>query len=189
MPEGWGPLLAAALPLTGWTAHGVMLHRRLAAARRDPLTGLHTRDGWTRRAERVITDQRALVLLVDLNDFKAVNDAHGHAAGDAVLIRAAERLAAWCGKAGVVGRLGGDEFAVAFIDHHGNAADRVNELRAALAEPVPYEGAALATSATVGACRVADLPVACLTDALKAADTAMYAAKPAGGRRAPRRPH
>ncbi|WP_344625931.1 GGDEF domain-containing protein, partial [Kitasatospora arboriphila] len=108
------PILAAAgVPLLGWTTHGTWLARRLATARRDPLTGLLTRDGFTARAERLIRSHpdRATVLLVDLDDFKTVNDTHGHAAGDAVLTATAHRLTAWCGPSGLAARLGGDEFA------------------------------------------------------------------------------
>ncbi len=91
--------LALSLPLLGWAAHSGYLARQLATARRDPLTGLHTRAGWTARAERVIRRHpAAAVLLLDLDDFKALNDTHGHAAGDAALAATAARLTAWCGR-------------------------------------------------------------------------------------------
>ncbi|MCD0482333.1 GGDEF domain-containing protein [Streptacidiphilus sp. ASG 303] len=173
------PLLAAAgVPLAGWTAHGAVLTRRLAGARRDPLTGLHTRDGFTARADHLIRTRpaRVTVLLVDLDDFKHTNDTHGHAAGDAVLAAAADRLAAWTGRMGVAARLGGDEFAAAVLD----GSDRLPALRSALRRPVPHGGVLLPLSASVGAARVADLPMPVLSDALAAADAAMYAAKPSG---------
>ncbi|MFE9428254.1 GGDEF domain-containing protein [Kitasatospora sp. NPDC006697] len=168
------PLLAAAgVPLVGWTAHGTWLARRIAAARRDPLTGLHTRDGFTTRAERIIRSHadRVTVLLIDLDDFKAVNDTHGHAAGDAVLAATADRLRTWCGSAGLAARLGGDEFAAVILD----ATDRIPALRAQLAEPVSHNGQLLNISATVGASHPAAL---LLTEALAAADRDMYAQKP-----------
>ncbi|MGW1549432.1 GGDEF domain-containing protein [Streptomyces sp. NPDC002346] len=103
--------LALALPLIGWASHTALLTHRLATARRDPLTGLRTRAGWTALAERVIRRHRdAVVLLLDLDDFKNLNDSHGHVAGDFALAVTAERLAAWCGRHGIAGRLGGDEF-------------------------------------------------------------------------------
>ncbi|WP_055591471.1 GGDEF domain-containing protein [Peterkaempfera griseoplana] len=173
------PLLAAAgVPLLGWTAHSTVLARRLATARRDPLTGLHTRDGFTTRAAHLVRTRpgRTLVLLVDLDDFKHTNDTYGHAAGDAVLAAAAERLATWVGRTGIAARLGGDEFAAAVLD----SADRLPALRASLREPVLHVGEWLPLSASIGAVPVADLPVPCLTDALAAADGAMYAAKPNG---------
>ncbi|MCD0484601.1 GGDEF domain-containing protein [Streptacidiphilus sp. ASG 303] len=173
------PLLAAAgVPLLGWTTHGTVLAHRLAAARRDPLTGLHTRDGFTARADHLIRTHpaRTTVLLVDLDDFKHTNDTHGHPAGDAVLTAAARRLVGWTGRAGVAARLGGDEFAAAVLDGSG----RLGELHRVLHEPVPHAGGWLPLSASIGAAAVADLPVPTLSDALTAADAAMYAAKPSG---------
>ncbi|MFE1016600.1 GGDEF domain-containing protein [Streptomyces sp. NPDC058794] len=108
---------ATLLPLLGWALHGSVLTRRLASARRDPLTGLHTRAGWTARAEHCIRRHpRAAVLLVDLDHFKTLNDTHGHAAGDAALIATAHRLSNWCGRHGTAGRLGGDEFVAVIRD-------------------------------------------------------------------------
>jgi GGDEF domain-containing protein len=105
-----------AVPLTGWTVHALTLHRKLSAARRDPLTGLLERDGFTAEAWQ-ITDRdgdHALVGMVDLDHFKQINDGPGgHAAGDRVLAATAQRLTAWAGSRGAVGRLTGDEFAFA----------------------------------------------------------------------------
>ncbi|MEV6212615.1 GGDEF domain-containing protein [Kitasatospora sp. NPDC051914] len=175
------PILAAAVPLLGWTTHGTWLARRLATARRDPLTGLLTRDGFTARAERLIRTHpdRVTVLLVDLDDFKKVNDTHGHAAGDAVLTAAAARLTAWCGSSGIAARLGGDEFAAVALD----SADRIADLHAVLRQPVDLGGLVLDVSASVGASRPAAL---LLTEALSAADRDMYTHKP-GGRTSRRR--
>ncbi|MFE1884168.1 GGDEF domain-containing protein [Streptomyces diastatochromogenes] len=107
-------LTTAAVPLTGWTVHAVALHRRLAATRKDPLTGLLRRDAYDARARQVLRrhgDDTAVVLVAQ-DHFKAVNDTMGHAAGDAVLTATAVRLSAWAGPRASVGRLGGDEFAV-----------------------------------------------------------------------------
>ncbi|OEJ25820.1 hypothetical protein AR457_16520 [Streptomyces agglomeratus] len=173
--------LALSLPLLGWAAHSSYLAHRLATARRDPLTGLHTRAGWTNRAERLIAKHpSALVLLVDLNDFKAINDTHGHAAGDAVLTATARRLNAWCGNHGIAARLGGDEFA-AIVTNIGAA--NLFDLWTALDQPVTHNGHVLPVSASVGTCYPDHLPVPTLTDALSAADAAMYAQKGKAGRR------
>jgi diguanylate cyclase (GGDEF)-like protein len=185
-------LIAAALPTMGWAVHGGLLARRLATARRDPLTGLHTRSGFTARAERLIARHpAALVLLVDLDDFKAVNDTHGHGAGDAVLTATAHRLTAWCGRHGIAARLGGDEFAAAVTDPAHTTGPAA--LRTLLAEPVPHGGRLIPVSASVGCCHRTDLPVPTLTDALTTADAAMYAVKGRGRRntrhqRPPERP-
>ncbi|KOT32651.1 hypothetical protein ADK41_29710 [Streptomyces caelestis] len=174
-------VIAAALPALGWAVHGGLLLRRLATARRDPLTGLHTRAGWTARAEHLLTRHpAALVALIDLDDFKAINDTYGHAAGDAVLATTARRLRDWCGRHGVAARLGGDEFAAIVTDpaHTPGAT----ALQTALARPVAHDGHLLPVSASVGLCHRTDLPVTALTDALSAADAGMYAAKGHGRR-------
>ncbi|MGW9028136.1 GGDEF domain-containing protein [Streptomyces sp. NPDC055722] len=171
---------ASIVPLLGWAMHGGILTRRLACARRDPLTGLHTRTGWTARAEHCIRRHPgAAVLLVDLDHFKTLNDTHGHAAGDAALIATANRLRAWCGHDGTVGRLGGDEF-VAVVPNL--AAADLDTLTATLHRPLHHGGMWLPLAASVGACHIATLPAAVLTDALAAADAAMYAAKGRGRR-------
>ncbi|MFJ5807060.1 GGDEF domain-containing protein [Streptomyces sp. NPDC093093] len=174
-------VIAAGLPALGWALHGGMLWRRLATARRDPLTGLHTRAGWTTRAEHLMAKHPgAVVVLVDLDDFKAINDTHGHAAGDMVLAATARRLIAWCGRHGIAARLGGDEFAA--IVAHPARTPGLQALRISLDQPVTHHGLALAVSASVGHCHRGDLPAATLTDALSAADSAMYAAKGHGRR-------
>ncbi|MFE1863253.1 GGDEF domain-containing protein [Streptomyces anandii] len=175
------PQIAAGIvPLLGWAVHGGILTRRLATARRDPLTGLHTRTGWTARAEHLIRRHpTAAVLLVDLDHFKTLNDTLGHAAGDAALIATADRLRTWCGHNGTAGRLGGDEF-VAVV--RAMAAAELDALTATLHQPLHHDGTCLPLAASVGACRVAELPVPSLTDALAAADAAMYAAKGRGRR-------
>jgi diguanylate cyclase (GGDEF)-like protein len=168
-------IAASIVPLLGWAVHGSILTRRLASARRDPLTGLHTRAGWTARAEHLIRRHpNAAVLLVDLDHFKNLNDTHGHAAGDAALVATADRLRTWCGHNGTAGRLGGDEFVAVIRDL---AAADLDALTAVLHQPLPYHGTFLPLAASVGVCPVAELAVPVLTDALAAADAAMYAAK------------
>lgn len=57
-------IAASIVPLLGWAVHGGILTRRLASARRDPLTGLHTRAGWTARAEHCIRRHPAAAVLL-----------------------------------------------------------------------------------------------------------------------------
>lgn len=131
--------LAAALPLlSGWSVHSLWMRRRIEAARRDPLSGLLTRDGFTERAERWLRFRPRAVCLIDLNKFKQINDTYGHAAGDAVIRAAGERLSEWAlNNSAVVGRLGGDEFAaVAPAYSQGQLTETLDSLLAALEQPV-----------------------------------------------------
>lgn len=179
--------LLSGLPLAaGWAVHVWWLRGCLNTARRDPLTGLRTRDGFTRRATALLKDPRAVVVLADVDRFKHINDTYGHAAGDALLQATAERLAQHVGRSGVAGRLGGDEFAAVFIDDHGTAADLLAVLHGVLARPVDGQDPHVRTTVSLGWVRAADFPVDDLSGLLRRADEAMYAAKQAraGMRRA-----
>ncbi|MFD3943600.1 GGDEF domain-containing protein [Streptomyces sp. NPDC058579] len=179
--------LAAAGPLAaGWSGHVLWLRRRLHTARRDPLTGLRTREGFTRRATALMRDERAVVILADVDHFKQINDRHGHAAGDVLLKVTAERLAHYVGRDGVAGRLGGDEFAAVVIDTHGTIADLLAVLHGVLARPADASNPQVATTVSLGWVRAADYRGEDLSALLGRADEAMYAAKQAraGVRRA-----
>ncbi|MCL6293309.1 GGDEF domain-containing protein [Streptomyces sp. 43Y-GA-1] len=179
--------LAAAGPIAaGWSVHTVWLRRSLRSARRDPLTGLRTRDGFTRRANVLLKDPRAVVVLADVDHFKQINDTHGHAAGDALLKATADRLAHYVGRDGVAGRLGGDEFAAVVIDTHGTVADLLAVLHGVLARPADGMNPAVRTTVSLGWVGAADHPGEDLSGLLRRADEAMYAAKQAraGVRRA-----
>jgi diguanylate cyclase (GGDEF)-like protein len=97
-------------------------HRQLEhLASHDPLTGLLNRRAFNGRAEQAVTlapaEERRLVLLtLDLDRFKSINDAHGHAQGDRVLQQFAEIFSAAFDASAIVGRLGGDEFAALLPD-------------------------------------------------------------------------
>ncbi|MFF2537799.1 GGDEF domain-containing protein [Streptomyces cyaneofuscatus] len=179
--------LAAAGPLAaGWSVHTVWLRRSLRSARRDPLTGLRTRDGFTRRANVLLKDPRAVVVLADVDHFKQINDQYGHAAGDALLKATADRLAHYVGRDGVAGRLGGDEFAAVVIDAHGTIADLLAVLHGVLARPASGTDPAVRTTVSLGWVGASDHPGEDLSGLLRRADEAMYAAKQAraGVRRA-----
>ncbi|QIY63469.1 GGDEF domain-containing protein [Streptomyces sp. RPA4-2] len=177
-------LLSAGATL-GWAVHARWLHRRLTTARHDPLTGLWTRDAFTRRARHLLRDPRAVVVLADVDHFKQINDTHGHAAGDVLLATVAARLAHGTGPGGVVGRLGGDEFAAVLVDRDGTAADRLHTLARVLARPVDT-APDVHTTVSLGWVRTVDHPGEDLSTLLRRADEAMYAAK-RSGRSGPRR--
>jgi diguanylate cyclase (GGDEF)-like protein/PAS domain S-box-containing protein len=152
----------------------------------DGLTGLPNRALFDDRlAQALARDRRGesqvAVVLVDLDDFKAVNDSLGHAAGDDLLVECARRFDAIVRATDTAARLGGDEFAVLVEDHDaaGAAGDVARRLRAALDRPFAIEGRALHVAASVGVA-VAEAGVAPL-DVVRNADIAMYQAKERGG--------
>ncbi|MEU3007868.1 GGDEF domain-containing protein [Streptomyces sp. NPDC007020] len=178
-------LLPAVPPVIGWAVHARWLHGRLTSARRDPLTGLWTRDAFTWRARRLLRDPRAVVVLADVDRFKRINDTHGHAAGDVLLATVAARLAHATTPGGVAGRLGGDEFAAVVVDRDGTMPDRVHTLARVLARPVDT-APDVHTTVSLGWVRAADHPGEDLSTLLRRADEAMYASK-RSGRSGPRR--
>jgi diguanylate cyclase (GGDEF)-like protein len=155
--------------------------RREHDALHDHLTGLPNRRRFTEYADEVLgsaTDVDAAVLLLDVDDFKEINDTFGHDAGDEVLVEIARRFTATFGQDTLVARLGGDEFAllVCGIDSTQAAlqvADRVVE---ALAPPQTINGVSVHLQAAVGIAlrRLHGGDVATL---LRCADVAMYQAK------------
>ena len=153
----------------------------------DTLTGLPNRrllDDRLRQALHLAQrrNARLAVMLVDLDEFKQVNDAHGHRAGDAVLREVAARLAACVRKADTLARQGGDEFVVVIPDLAQTADGQVvaDKILRALAAPLQADGARLRLGASIG---ISLYPAdAGDGDALlRNADAAMYRAKRAGG--------
>ncbi|AGL16459.1 GGDEF domain-containing protein [Actinoplanes sp. N902-109] len=118
----------------------------------DNLTGLVNRRVLNERLARAFQARTGLALLyLDLDGFKAVNDEHGHAAGDAVLVEVGRRIRAGIGAGDLAARLGGDEFAVLCeqLDPAGAAA-LAERLRRAVSEPIPADGAVLHVGASIG---------------------------------------
>ena len=149
----------------------------------DVLTGLPNRAAFQRALAALSgdTSDGAALLLVDLDEFKAVNDRHGHAAGDALLREVANRLRDTVRPGDLAYRIGGDEFAVLL---HGaavaeRAADTAIWLSCALRCPVRVEGTNLPLSASIGHARFpAD---GTDVEALQhAADLALYSVKHEG---------
>ncbi|MEU6175852.1 GGDEF domain-containing protein [Streptantibioticus parmotrematis] len=173
----------AALPLTGWAVHAVALHKQLAATKKDPLTGLLRRDAYTARARRILArhgDDTVLVM-VDADHFKAVNDTMGHPAGDAVLAAFGARLTAWAGPRAAVGRLGGDEFAVVLELPADRRTQCLEQLVRMLHTPVTLDdGRIVDVAASVGAATPGVLGTRELTILQRAADAALYDGKHTG---------
>ncbi|GAA2018156.1 hypothetical protein GCM10009756_03000 [Pseudokineococcus marinus] len=163
---------AAAGVLRSWAALRSSEH----LADHDPLTDLPNRRALARaHAEGPGGDGWAL-LLVDLDDFKDVNDAHGHDVGDLLLLGVRDRLLAAVGEHGVVARFGGDEFAV--LVRPGAQDDVAEAVVTGLRHPLDVGDLVLRTSASVGLAPPA--PGTSLAEQLTRADVALYAAKAAG---------
>ena len=152
----------------------------------DPLTGLANRVLLRDHLERALARRgrsggTIALLFVDLDDFKRINDSYGHAAGDQILVRVAERLVGAVRAEDVVGRQSGDEFAVLLARVHDAdeaivSADRIlGELR----RPILLGAHSIVVGGTIGIA-VAIEPGATAEDLLTQADAAMYAAKAAG---------
>ncbi|WP_186627500.1 GGDEF domain-containing protein [Rhodococcus sp. BP22] len=156
----------------------LMLRRDASAALFDPLTGLHNRRGLA-AAITEIGDRVGVVtvMVIDLDDFKAVNDRHGHAHGDAVLRAVANAIYAAFGPPAVTARTGGEEFAVVTSIDPAAAIAQADELQARLA---PELDPGVTVSIGVAHTDASDL-LATFDAVYARADTAMYAAKHAGG--------
>ncbi|MGN6523543.1 MAG: putative bifunctional diguanylate cyclase/phosphodiesterase [Actinomycetes bacterium] len=165
----------------------------------DELTGLLSRSRFLALVERAVRerpvhevvengvvtirfDDPQTLLYLDLDGFTAVNDGFGHAVGDQLLLRVAERLTATVADGQLLARLGGDEFAVLLPGdaHRGEALGA--RLLGALTAPFSIDGRSLTVTGSVGVVS-ADGPCTGATELLRCADTALYAAKAAGRNR------
>jgi len=149
-------------------------------ASHDELTGLLNRVGFRRRVDDIVSDMRAGrrevgLLFIDFDNFKQVNDAYGHEAGDELIRKAAVRLEAMTREGDEVARLGGDEFAVILVDLQDDEQLRAAEerVRSAFVEPFPLCDRTIAVSVSVG---MALWPVdgRSLEKLMRHADAAMY---------------
>ncbi len=154
----------------------------------DPLTGLHNRRYLAEQATRVWRQARrdgtrVVAMVLDLDHFKQVNDAHGHAAGDALLQAVAASLTATVRPADLLARTGGEELVVVGMVSDSDEADRLGErLRAAVAGTRTSDGHAVTVSIGVALVRPVDGddPAASLWRLIDRADAAMYEAKRSG---------
>jgi diguanylate cyclase (GGDEF)-like protein/PAS domain S-box-containing protein len=193
---GFGYVVAAGVDLApegGWLAVAVDVTQRKVAEREiehramhDPLTQLPNRRLLVDRLEHALaraSRQGVLVglLFCDLDYFKDINDAYGHACGDAALAAVAERLEGVVREGDTVARTGGDEFVIVLEDlvEAVEAARIAERVRGALLEPVTWEGQELQVTCSIGVTTSAghEDPV---EELLNRADDAMYLAKQMG---------
>ncbi|WP_051282893.1 diguanylate cyclase [Silanimonas lenta] len=160
-----------------------------AMAQRDALTGVANRLALRPALEALLADWRRggpgfAVLLLDLDGFKPVNDRHGHAVGDRVLVEIAARLSGAVRSGDVVARHGGDEFVLVLAGtvEPAELEARVQEIARRVEAPIPLEGEVAVVRASIGIAQPAHS--ADTVDALlRRADLAMYAAKAGGSGR------
>jgi diguanylate cyclase (GGDEF)-like protein len=147
----------------------------------DDLTGLNNRRGFLTLAQQQIKmtlrNKRELVLLfVDMDDFKQINDKYGHQQGDVALQRAARVLRATFRDSDIIARLGGDEFVVLAADT-GTSASIVERLRRELAVRNAQDGLPYTLSFSVGAARFDPENPPTIEQLLQTADAMLYEQK------------
>ena len=194
-------LLNIALIIFGWRRYrdltAEVADRRVAETRardlaeHDALTGCLNRRSIGAAAAALVSaaharGHSAAFIMLDLDRFKQVNDASGHAAGDALLREAANRIRAALPPQALLARLGGDEFAVilSFAATRSAEIEQLTEaLIAAVAMPLDFDGTQIETTISAGICRIDPDETADIQARLHMADIAMYHAKRNGRNR------
>jgi diguanylate cyclase (GGDEF)-like protein len=149
-------------------------------ANTDPATGLSNRRELMRSlGEAIEAKSSGVLLLLDLDHFKRVNDLHGHLAGDQLLKAVAEGLTRAAPNATCCARIGGDEFAVLLVGASAGQGEEIGRaILARLSTPVFVGGAQVAVSASIGLAPIARARRE--EDVLRQSDVALYAAKRGG---------
>lgn len=155
---------------------------------RDPLTGLLNRRGFDRQLQRDLGDRgvASCLLIVDIDRFKAINDAHGHLLGDKVIVAVARALHGCAGKLGPIARIGGEEFSALLLQTSGEAALCVAEQVRAVVERGRIRRSDVGESiggVTVSIGIAASLDGERFESLMTRADRALYQAKSAGRNR------
>jgi diguanylate cyclase (GGDEF)-like protein len=164
----------------------VSLSSPAVSDRRDPLTGLPDRTFLRNRLAALLegdrlADRQCAVVFVDLNNFKQINDRHGHLLGDRVLCEVAGRLKRCVREGDCVTRYGGDEFVVLLQNVAGSDEIEpvIERVRSALVDPIVLSEGQFMLSLSLGVA-VAEPHHLSPEDVLNEADRRMYAAKRAG---------
>lgn len=191
------PILMSLIPVVGTTCFLLICSDRLKqqlaiAAATDYLTGLPNRRTLASQGAHAFAaarreGRRLLVCAIDIDNFKPINDAHGHEGGDQALVHVAQVLSETCGAGGVLARTGGEEFALIIADADGDSALALVETLRRAIEASPVMLAGKAVSLTISAGVAFQEPGDASFDAvLRRADRALYQAKAAGRNRVER---
>jgi diguanylate cyclase (GGDEF)-like protein len=176
----------------------VELQERLIAAReeqrrhadRDGLTGVSSRRRVLEALDNSLSERAAggtelALAMIDMDDFKPINDQHGHFAGDRVLRTVCERVQRMLRRTDVFGRYGGDEFLLVLPDTSRREAIEIGRrlCETLAAHPIEYDDLSLRVTASVGIATAEHGPCS-REDLIKRADRALFRAKSGGGNRA-----
>jgi diguanylate cyclase (GGDEF)-like protein len=163
---------------------GIILH--IAPRRQDPVTGLPDRDFLMSHLAELLRERQPenhqfAVLFVDVNNFKEVNDRHGHLIGDRVLAEAARRLSQCLPVGGHVVRFGGDEFVVLLerVAEKEEIRSVIERIESAVAHPIAVPDGEVTLSLSIGVA-ISSPEFRTPEEILTAADRAMYASKRGG---------
>jgi diguanylate cyclase (GGDEF)-like protein len=165
------------------SSYQVKLEEAEELASRDSLTGLRNRAWVEAQMERRMAKGAALsVAIVDVDDFKRVNDRYGHLVGDEILRKFARELKTGSRATDVIGRWGGDEFILVLDCGLGEAGPQIERLSAWVCQDYPVQARSGATKLTVRASigLAERWPGEAMKDMLARADAAMYARKADG---------
>ena len=154
----------------------------------DPLTGVWNRRGVEQELQRILeqplsgSHRQVAVCMIDLDDFKPVNDVYGHAAGDQLLRAVSRRLGGFVREGDILGRLGGDEFIVIFRSCADPPISRKLAARIVVGLKAPFivDDLEVRIGASIGIALNASDPNESMESLLKRADQAMYLAKHGG---------
>ncbi len=183
-PDSWMLLPLLLVPLLALERQSQLSQEREHRAMHDPLTGLPNRRLLAQRIDAGLarpsrTGRHLVVLLLDLDSFKNVNDGLGHGVGDALLVDVARRLASIMTPGDTLARFSGDEFAIVCpASSDQDVVNLVELIRHALATPFHVGDLEIAVTASIGVAPAT--PGATAQSMLREADAAMYRAKDAG---------
>ena len=181
-------ILVTARQVVAMRAQNLLTQRLYRAQQRlayqlhhDALTGLPNRALFAQRLDEAMLDGRFMLIFIDLDDFKEVNDRFGHAGGDELLVAIGQRLRRCVRDTDTLARIGGDEFAILIDGEKEQLEDAAERLRVALRDPFALHGSSVRVKASMGLVRPgADGAAQTSDDLLRQADISMYAGKQLG---------